>query len=166
MSPEPLSFTKFLSLWLPTLAVAVVVPDPGTPLGDRFPMDLAGLPIPIVTCILGAIGIIAARPFTVRAEADLGWKLRLLVSFIMLVVVQLWIIESRPGWLFAFVVAIGLGFSGYSLLELFGAQVKDFVRRAFAGASATIKTPGLIDPRQDIAGGPDAQTPTEGPDGL
>lgn len=139
MSPEPLSFTKFLSLWLPTLAVAVVVPDVATPLGDRFLVDAWGLPIPVVTCILGAIGIISARPFTVRAEADLGWKLRLLVSFIMLVLVELWIIESRPGWLFAFVVAIGLGFSGFSLLELFGEQVKDFVRRAFASATNTIK---------------------------
>jgi len=138
---EPLSFTKFLSVYLPTLAVAVVVPDLKTPLGDRFLIDLAGLPIPVVTCLLGLVGIIAARPFTVRAEADLGWKLRLLVSFIMLTVVQLWIIESRPGWLFAFVVAIGLGFSGFSLLELFGQQVRDFVRRAFAGAANSIKGP-------------------------
>lgn len=141
MSPEPLSFTKFFTLWLPTLAVAVVVPDAHTSLGDRFLMDAYGLPIPVVTCILGLVGIIAARPFTVRTEAELGWPLRLLVSFIMLVTVELWIIESRPGWLFAFVVSIGLGFSGYSLLELFGEQVKDFVRRAFAGASSTIKGP-------------------------
>ena len=137
----PVSFGKFLQVWLPTLAVALAVPDVQTPLGDRFLIDLAGLPVPIVTCILGAIGIIAARPFTVRAEADLGWKLRLLVSFIMLIVVQLWIIESRPGWLFAFVVAIGLGFSGFSLLELFGEQVKEFLRRAFASATSTIKGP-------------------------
>lgn len=141
MSPEPLSFTSFLKLWLPTLAVAIVVPDVQTPLGERFLIDVHGLPIPVVTCILGALGIIAARPFTVRAEADLGWKLRLLVSFIMLVTVELWIIESRPGWLFAFVVAIGLGFSGFSLLELFGEQVRDFLRRAFASATSTIKGP-------------------------
>lgn len=138
---EPLSFTKFLSLWMPTLAVAIVVPDAHTPLGDRFLFDLHGLPIPVVTCILGAVGIVAARPFTVRAEAELGWPLRWLVSFIMLITVQLWIIESRPGWLFAFVVAIGLGFSGYSLLELFGSEVKDFLRRAFASATGTIKGP-------------------------
>ncbi len=138
---EPLSFTKFAALWLPTLAVAVVVPDVHTPLSQRFMIDLAGLPIPVVTCILGLVGIIAARPFTVRAEAELGWKLRLLVSFIMLVLVELWIVESRPGWLFAFVVAIGLGFSGFSLLELFGEQVRDFIRRAFAGATSTIKGP-------------------------
>lgn len=138
---EPLSFSTFLKVWLPTLAVAIVVPDVQTPLGDRFLIDAYGLPIPVITCILGAVGIIAARPFTVRTEADLGWKLRLLVSFIMLVTVQLWIIESRPGWLFAFVVAIGLGFSGFSLLELFGEQVKDFMRRAFASATSTIKGP-------------------------
>lgn len=138
---EPLTFTKFLTLWLPTLAVAVVVPDVQTPLGDRFLFDLYGLPVPVVTCVLGLVGIIAARPFTVRAEAELGWPLRLLVTFIMLVLVQLWIIESRPGWLFAFVVAIGLGFSGFSLLELFGEQVKDFLRRAFASATNTIKGP-------------------------
>ncbi|MFA6219608.1 MAG: hypothetical protein WC692_07485 [Erythrobacter sp.] len=135
---EPVSFAKFFSVWLPAVAFAVVMPDMQTPLGDRFLIDAWGLPIPVVTCILGLVGIIAARPFTVRAEAGLGWKLRLLVTFIMLVVVQLWIIESRPGWLFAFVVAIGLGFSGFSLLELFGEQVKDFMRRAFAGAFSTI----------------------------
>lgn len=138
---EPLSFSTFLKVWLPTLAVAIVVPDVQTPLGDRFLFELHGLPIPVVTCILGAVGIIAARPFTVRAEADLGWKLRLLVSFIMLVVTQLWIIESRPGWLFAFVVSIGLGFSGYSLLELFGEQVSGFARRALGRALSSIEGP-------------------------
>lgn len=137
MSPEPLSFSTFFKLWLPTLAVAVVVPSTHTPLGERFMLDLAGLPIPVVTCILGAIGLLAARPFTVRAEAELGWPLRLLVTFIMLVLVELWIIENRPGWLFAFVVAIGLGFSGFSLLEMFGAQIKEIIRRALGKATAT-----------------------------
>ena len=135
---EPLSFGKFLSVWLPTFAVTFVVPEGEMRLGDRFLIDIAGLPVPILTCILGAIGILAARPFTYRSEADLGWKLRVLVTLIMLVIVLLWIVESRPGWLFAFVVALGLGFSGYSLLEVFGEQVKDFVRRIFGGAGGTI----------------------------
>jgi hypothetical protein len=138
---EPLSFTKFLSVWLPTLAVAIVVPDVQTPLGDRFLLDLHGLPIPVVTCILGLVGIIAARPFTVRAEAELGWPLRLLVTFIMIVLVELWIIENRPGWLFAFVVAIGLGFSGFSLLELFGEHVKAWVRKALEKATHSSEGP-------------------------
>lgn len=134
----PISFTKFLVLWLPTVALTAVVPDPQMPLGDRFLIDLLGLPIPVVTCALGALGIAASRPFTRAAEDGLGWKLRGLVTLIMLIVVQLWIIEARPGWLFAFVVAIGLGFSGFSLLELFGSQVQDFIRRAFESAAGTI----------------------------
>ncbi|MCX9146603.1 hypothetical protein [Erythrobacter sp. WG] len=138
---EPLSFTKFLSVWLPTLAVAAVVPSAQTPLGDRFLVDLAGLPIPVVTCILGLVGILAARPFTMRAEAELGWPLRLLVTFIMIVLVELWIIENRPGWLFAFVVAIGLGFSGFSLLEMFGQQVKAWVQRALGKATNSSEGP-------------------------
>lgn len=129
---------KFLAGWLPAFAVAAIVPGDGTPLGDRFLIDVFGLPVPVVTCALGALGIVASRPFTRRAEADLGWPLRLLVSLIMLVVVELWIIESRPGWLFAFVVAIGLGFSGYSLIELFGEEVKTMMRRAFEKAGAGI----------------------------
>jgi len=132
------TFPKFLSFWLPALAVSIVVPEAAIPLGKRFLVDLWGLPVPVVTCVLGALGIAASRPFTRKSEAELGWKLRGLVTLIMLVVVELWIVESQPSWLFAFVVAIGLGFSGFSLLELFGDQVKDFVRRAFSGAAGTI----------------------------
>lgn len=135
---EPLSITKFLTGWLPVLGVAIAVPDPGPSLGDRFLVDVAGLPVPVVTCFLGALGIAASRPFTRLAEEDLGWQLRTLVTLIMLTVVQLWILESRPGWLFAFVVAIGLGFSGFSLLETFGDEVKQFLRRAIEGAANTI----------------------------
>lgn len=135
---EPMTFPKFVVGWLPLLALSVSVPDPNTRLGDMFLVDVGGLAVPVVTCVLGALGIAASRPFTHRSESDLGWKLRWLVTAIMLVMVELWILESRPGWLFAFVVAIGMGFSGFSLLELFGEQVKDFVRRAFSGAIGTI----------------------------
>lgn len=141
---EPLSFPKFLSVYLPMLGVAVALPEPEVPLGDKFLIDVGGLPLPVVTCALGALGIAASRPFTKRAEKDLSWKLRALVSLIMLIVVELWIIESRPSWLFAFIVAIGLGFSGFSLLELFAEQVQGFVTRAFQGAKDSIgKGPGI-----------------------
>ena len=136
-----LSTGKFLVGWLPAMAASAAMPEQR--LGDMFLVDLGGVPIPAVTCALGALGIVAARPFTVKAEKDLGWKLRLLVSVILMVVVQLWIIESRPSWLFAFVMAIGMGFAGYSLLELFGEQVKDTVRAGFDRVRETIgKGPG------------------------
>lgn len=135
---KPLTFSKFLAGWVPAMALSAAVPEPHLRLGEMFLVDVGGLAVPVVTCALGALGIAASRPFTYKAERDLGWKLRWLVSAIMLLVVELWILESRPGWLFAFVVAIGMGFSGFSLLELFGEQVKDFVRRAFSGATGTI----------------------------
>jgi len=138
MFDAPLSFTKFLSGWLPALAVTATVEPPAPRLGDLFLVEFGGLPVPIVTCVLGALGILLARPFARRSEAELGWPLKLLVTAIMLITAELWIIESRPGWLFAFIVAIGMGFSGYSLLELFGDQVKDFARDAFSKARATI----------------------------
>lgn len=132
----PLTFPKFLAAWLPALAVSAAVPE--TRLGDMFIVPIGGLPVPVATCALGALGILLSRPFARRSEAELGWPMKLLVSAIMLVTVQLWIVESRPGWLFAFIVAIGMGFSGFSLLELFGEQVKDFVRHAFDQARQTI----------------------------
>jgi len=134
----PIPFTKFLAGWVPALAVSAAVPPPAARLGDLFLVDVGGLPVPVVTCALGALGIALSRPFARRAERNLGWPLYILVSLIMLIVAELWIVESRPGWLFAFVVAVGLGFSGFSLLELFGQQVQDFVRSAFAKATATI----------------------------
>lgn len=134
----PMGAKKFASLWLPTMAVAAVMPDAAIPLGERFLIDAFGLPVPVVTCLLGALGIVLSRPFAHISEYDLGWKLRLLVGVIMMVIVQLWIIETRPGWLFAFVVAIGLGFAGHSLLEQFAEQAGELLRRMFGKAADAI----------------------------
>lgn len=132
-----MSSAKFLLGWLPALAVSASV-DPQPRLGDLFLVDLAGLPVPVVTCALGALGIMLSRLFAGRTEAELSWPLRLVVSTIMLIVVELWIVESRPSWLYAFVVAVGLGFAGYSLLELFGDQVRQFLQSVFSKARETI----------------------------
>ena len=56
----------------------------------------------------------------------------------MLILVELWIVESRPRWLFAFVIAIGLGFSGYSLIELLGDQMRDFIKDIVGKARGAI----------------------------
>ena len=137
------SFAKFAVGWLPALALSAKVPEPGPQLSELFVLPIGGVRAPVVTCTLAALGIVLARPFARRSEAELGWPMFALVTLIMLIVVELWVIESRPGWLFAFVVAVGMGFSGYSLLELFGEQVKDFVRTAFGKARDTIgRRPG------------------------
>lgn len=138
-----LSLREFLVAWVPSFTVAATVQPPAPDLGQAFFVDVGGVPIPAVTCALGALGIVLSRPFARRTEADLDWPMFLLVSAIMLIVVELWIIESHPSWLFAFVVAIGLGFSGYSLLERFGEEVREFVSDVFSKARETIgRKPG------------------------
>ncbi len=130
---DALPFTKFLAGWLPALAVSATV-DPAPRLADALLVRFGGVDIPVLTCALGLLGVLLARPLARRRETGTaaGWPTFLLVSLIMLIVVQLWIVESRPGTLFAFVVAIGLGFSGYSLIELIGEQVSAFVKRVVA----------------------------------
>ena len=128
MIVAPLTFPKFLAGWLPVLAVSATV-DPAPRLADLFAVPIGGVTVPLLTCGLGLLGVLLARPLAKRRETTVGWPGFALVSLIMLIVVQLWIVESRPGALFAFVIAIGLGFSGYSLIELVGDQVRDFIKR-------------------------------------
>lgn len=73
-----------------------------------------------------------ARPLAPRGTPPLGLAKQLLVTAIMLVLAMTWVIDSRPGVLFTFVVSIGLGFSGYSLIELAGEELLDTMKAAFA----------------------------------
>jgi hypothetical protein len=133
-----LSFREFMVGWLPAMAAVAVAPPPAPALGQMFLADVAGVPVPVVTCLFAVLGIGLSRLLARRSEAKLGWLSFAAVTAIMLIVVLLWIIESRPSWLYAFVVSIGLGFSGYSLIELFGEQVKSFVTDIFDKARSTI----------------------------
>jgi hypothetical protein len=130
---------KFLSAWVP-LAAAATVADPKLRLADLFAFEIGGYLFPPVTLVLGALGVLAARPLARRSESQLSGRLFLLVSLIMTIVVELWVLENRPGALFAFVVAIGVGFSGYSLIEMFGEQIKARVA-AMLGKTTDTQTP-------------------------
>ncbi len=134
----PLTFPKFAAAWLPMLAASVAV-DPAPRLADLFVVKLGGFTVPALTCALGAIGVLAARPLARKSETALSWPLFILVSLIMLVVVELWILENGPGALFAFVIAIGLGFSGYALIEMVGEEVRGFLKNIVAGASGKLR---------------------------
>ncbi len=126
---------KFFAWWTP-LALASAAVDPAPRLADIFLVHVGGLALPPVTCALGAIGVIGARPLARRGERELSTGLFVLVSLLMVILVELWVIEHRPGALFAFVIAIGLGFSGYSLIELVGQEMRSFVSskaKAIAG---------------------------------
>lgn len=134
-----MSAHKFALGWLPALAVAANV-DPAPKLADLLVVSLSGVPIPLLTCAIGALGVLAARPLARHSESTLSLPLFLLVSFIMLFAGQLWIIESRPGLLFAFVVSLGLGFAGYALIEMVGEQVTDFARNMLSRAAGRGQT--------------------------
>jgi len=142
----PLTFREFLTAWVPAMAAISLSPPSAPQLGQMFLVDFGGVPVPIVTCLFAVLGIGLSRLLARRAEAPLGWASFAAVTLIMLIVVLLWIVESRPSWLYAFVVSIGLGFSGYSLIELFGEQVKSFVTDVFDKARATI---GQTPPKGD-----------------
>jgi uncharacterized membrane protein len=130
------SIPKFAALWLPALAISATA-DPTPRLADAFTFDLVpGLPVPALTCAIGAIGVLCARPLARRSESTLSWPMFALVSLIMLITAQLWIVEDRPGLLFAFVVSLGLGFAGYSLIEMVGAQVAQFARDMIGRAAS------------------------------
>ena len=138
---EPLSFSHFLLGWVPAVAASIVAPEIAPPLADTMLIVIGGVPIPAVTCVLGLLGVVMARPLARKSESALSWPMFALVTAIMLVLVELWIIESRPRWLFAFVVAIGLGFSGYSLIELLGDQMRDFLKDIAGKARGAIGLP-------------------------
>ncbi|RIV82969.1 hypothetical protein D2V17_14295 [Aurantiacibacter xanthus] len=131
---------KFAAGWLPAMAVSAVL-NP-VPEAAYIALDLGGVEVPVVTALLAAFGVLAARPLARREESKLSLGQFVLVSAIMLVVVELWVIEMRPRWLFAFVVAIGLGFSGYSLIELLGKELKELVSAGFRAVRRRIG--GLI----------------------
>lgn len=128
----PLSFKQFLLTWAPMSAItATVAPAPG---GAATVVQFEGIAVPVVTSVLGLVGVLASRWLALPKERPLGTPSFLVVSLIMMIIVELWIVESQPGWLFAFVVAIGVGFSGYSLIELLGDQIKELIKSAFASA--------------------------------
>lgn len=138
---EPVAVPKFVLAWLPSLAVSAVVPDPdvgGAPLGQLGMVVAGGVHVPLFTCALGLLGIALARPLARKGEAQLSWIKFALVSAIMLILAELWIITSQPGPLFAFVVSVGLGFAGYTLIELLGEEVKGFLRGVIDRAKTTL----------------------------
>lgn len=147
MAEPSLSLPAFYAAWTPALMFSSAV-------GRASPSDLVivagGVDWPIVTLAIAAIGVLAARPLSPRRNPPLPFWKGALVTLIMLAVALLWVIDSRPGLLFAFVVSIGLGFSGYSLIELMGAEIGEFLKRLFAALPLPkLSTPDPKSPDED-----------------
>jgi hypothetical protein len=105
-------------------------------------LQIAGLDLPLVQVVLAIAGVLLARPLAPRRKQERGWLQQLSVTAIMTIVAVAWAVEERPGALFTFVVAIGLGFSGYALIQTAGEQVEAMGRRVLASITAAIDSFG------------------------
>ena len=122
----PAHAASFYVPWTAALAASASLPSHLQP----FTIAIAGLQVPVVTCGLGAIGVLAARPLAHKQESTIGFGNFLLVSAILLIAIELWILQSKPDWLFAFVVSVGLGFTGFSVIELLGDEIREVIRQS------------------------------------
>lgn len=124
--------------WSAALAAASAEPVVIGPTVLRF----EGMEVPLVQAVLAIAGVLLARPLARKREAALPVSHFLVVTAVMLIVALAWVVEAQPGVLFTFVVAIGLGFSGYSLIETAGEQMGDFVKRIVAQAADAVSFKG------------------------
>ncbi|MEZ5709709.1 MAG: hypothetical protein R3E02_10020 [Blastomonas sp.] len=130
--------TGFYATWATSLATLSVAGDAPAHLGEIVMLDLGGVAFPLITGLVAAAGVLMARPLTPRQTPPLGFGKQLLVTLIMLAIALIWVGEARPRLLFTFLVSLGLGFSGYALIELAGEEIRAFIKRIFAAATATI----------------------------
>lgn len=128
--------TVFYAGWTPALLLSDVA-SRASP--SNVVISAGGFDWPVVTLAISAIGVLAARPISPKREPPLGLAKNMLVTLIMLAAALLWVLDTRPGLLFAFVVSIGLGFSGYSLIELLGEEIGAYVKRSIRA----LPLPGL-----------------------
>lgn len=124
--------TAFFAGWLGMLASVQSGVEAPKLLEKLIVINIDGQSLSLIPAIAAIIGVLAARPLSPKKDPPLGLMKNILVTCIMLAVALLWVVESQPRTLFAFTIAIGLGFSGYSLIELMGTQIQDFIKRIFA----------------------------------
>lgn len=131
--------SSFYLPWSVALAAAGAAPQASAPTIVHF----QGLDIPAVQAVLAIAGVLMARPLARKKESTLPLSQFLVVTLVMLVAALAWVVETRPTVLFAFVVAIGLGFSGYALIETVSAEIQDIVKRVFAAATTVLGNIGV-----------------------
>ena len=131
--------SHFYAPWSAALAAASVEPAVAPAV---FTIRFEGLELPALQLALAIAGVLMARPLAPRRTQEKGALRQILVTAIMLVLAVAWVAESKPGVLFTFVVSIGLGFSGYALIELAGKEIENVIKRLFASVSDAIGTIG------------------------
>jgi hypothetical protein len=131
---------NFYLPWATAAAVAANVQVPN--MADATIIHFEGMSLPLVQSVLAIAGVLLARPLARKKESTLPRSHFVIVSLIMMIIALAWVASSEPNVLFTFVVAIGLGFSGYSLVEQAGAEMQAFVTRIFAMATDALSNIG------------------------
>ncbi|HEX7821059.1 MAG TPA: hypothetical protein VF463_10620 [Sphingobium sp.] len=122
----------FLPAWS-TTALATGLGDSAAPAGQAIVhLGWLGLDVPVASAILAVLGVVLARPIAPKGPAPLTVWQTLCVYALTALLLLSWVVESRPGILFTFVMSIGLSFSILSVLELIGDQAREFFGRLIA----------------------------------
>jgi len=134
--------TQLSGFYLPWLAALTVAS--GEPVAPGVTvLRFEGIELPALQAVLAVAGVLMARPLARKKESTLPRSHFLIVTAMMLIAALTWVAESRPGVLFTFVVAIGLGFSGYALVEAAGNHIQEFFKRIFSMASDALGSIGV-----------------------
>ena len=121
----------FLPAWS-TAAVAAGVQNAQPSTQAIMHVAWLGLDVPVVSAILAVLGVVLARPIAPKGPAPLTVWQTFCVYALTALLLLAWVIERRPGFLFAFVMSIGLSFSILSVLEAIGDQAREFFSRLSA----------------------------------
>lgn len=130
---------SFYVPWSAALAASTAEP---IAVGAPLLIAVGDVQLPVVQAALAIAGVLLARPLAPRSAAEQGWLRQISVTLIMAIVAVAWVIESRPGVLFTFVVAIGLGFSGHALIASIGQQIEGVAKRALRSMTAALNSFG------------------------
>lgn len=121
-------FFPFWAAGLVTVGAGVEVPRS---LADMLVISVDGVELPLLTAGLAVTGVLLSRPLTPRRDPPLTARDNILITAILLLLALAAVVEYRPGILFTLIVSLGLGYSGFSIVELLGEEIKNVIRGLF-----------------------------------
>lgn len=84
------------------------------------------------------LGVMLIRPMAPAGSPPLSRGKRLALGLALTIGAAIYAVERLESYLPSFVIAVGIGFSGQSIVELIGREALDIVRERIAGVRAAI----------------------------
>jgi hypothetical protein len=116
------------SFYLPWLAALAAAAGEAPDRAGLF-VTFGTLDLPVIRIGLAVFGVVLARIIAPRGAQPPGLLLQVVVTLVLAIAAVAWVVETVPGFLFTFTVAIGLGYSGYTLIALAGERIEAAARR-------------------------------------